>query len=67
MAKSNLTKTSRMLISFKKKLEERRELLRTEIKLEIENNYPDSMTNALKKELNQINGFISTINYSQTK
>jgi hypothetical protein len=67
MAKSNLTKTSRMLISFKKKLEERRELLRTEIKLEIENNYPTSMTNALKKELNQINGFISTINYSQTK
>ena len=56
-----------MLISFKKKLEERRELLRTEIKLEIENNYPTSMTNALKKELNQINGFISTINYSQTK
>ena len=67
MAKSNLTKTSRMLINFKKKLEERRELLRTEIKLEIENNYPTSIINPLKEELKQLNGFIATINYSQTK
>ena len=56
-----------MLIDFKKKLEIRKELLQTEIKLEIENNYPTSCINELLHELETVKGFISTINYSQTK
>lgn len=67
MVKTNLTKTSRMLIDFKNKLEKRRDLLQTELQIEIQHNYPDSLTNELRNELNQINGFISMINYSQTK
>ena len=67
MAKLKLTKTSRMLIDFKKKLEIRKELLQTEIKLEIENNYPTSCINELLHELETVKGFISTINYSKTK
>lgn len=63
MAKSNLTKTTRMVLSFKKKLEERKQLLETEIQLEIENNYPDSIINGLKKELQEVKDFIYFINY----
>ena len=63
MEKNNLTKTAGMILSFKKKLEKRKQLLETEIKLEIENNYPDSITNGLKKELKEIKDFIYFINY----
>jgi hypothetical protein len=63
MVKSNLTKTASMILNFKKKLEERKQLLETEIQLEIENNYPDSITNGLKKELKEVKDFIYFINY----
>ena len=63
MEKNNLTKTAGMILSFKKKLEKRKQLLETEIKLEIENNYPDSITNGLKKDLKESKDFIYFINY----
>ena len=67
MAKTNLTETSRILIDFKKKLKARKELLQMEVKLEIENNYPNSTINAVLNEFHEAKSLLEAIDNLKTK
>ena len=67
MVKTNLTKTSRMLIDFKEKLEARKKLLQMEVKLEIENNYPNSIINGVLNEFHEAKSLLEAINNLKRK